>query len=199
MADALPTLEINMHHQNIRPRRALPDNEIERAAILLPEHATIYRDPRFVAVVWSVDASNRTTAQVLGRQRRCLPFLARTCRPRLGLASRRLLGASVTERCRPVASSSPLGLNAHNTMDNGHTSRRSIGLHGPSAVGNHRKLCGHPMFLGQPTAYTYVSSGPVSARNPFKSRRKGKWGTLTRSRAKKRRGAYGRALHGVLH
>ena len=66
MADALPTLEINMHHQNIRPRHAVPDNEIERAAILLPEHATIYRDPRFVAVVWTVDTSDRTTAQVLG-------------------------------------------------------------------------------------------------------------------------------------
>ena len=77
MADALPTLEINMQHQNIRPRHAVPDNEIERAAILLPEHATIYRDPRFVAVVWTVDTSDRTTAQVLGCQRRCLPFLAR--------------------------------------------------------------------------------------------------------------------------
>ena len=66
-----------MHHQNFRPRHAVPDNEIERAAILLPEHATIYRDPRFVAVVWTVDTSDRTTAQVLGCQRRCLPFLAR--------------------------------------------------------------------------------------------------------------------------
>lgn len=45
--------------------------------ILLPEHSTIYSDPRFVAVAWSVDASNTTTAQVLGCQRRCLPFLAR--------------------------------------------------------------------------------------------------------------------------
>ena len=66
-----------MQHENIRPRHALPNNEIERALILQPEHSTIYRDPRFVAVVWSVDASNRTTAQVLGYQRRCLPFLAR--------------------------------------------------------------------------------------------------------------------------
>ena len=87
MADALRTLEINMHHQNIRPRHAVPDNEIERAAILLPEHATIYRDPRFVAVIWSVDASNGTTAQVPGSQRRCLPFLARTCRSRLGISA----------------------------------------------------------------------------------------------------------------
>ena len=89
MADALPALEINMHHQIIRPRRALPDNEIERAVILLPEHTTIYRDLRFVAVVWTVDTSNRTTAQVLGRQRRCLPFLAlaRTCRSRLGISA----------------------------------------------------------------------------------------------------------------
>ena len=66
-----------MQHENIRPRHALPNNEIERALILQPEHSTIYRDPRFVAVVWSVDASNKTTAQVLGCQRRCLPFLAR--------------------------------------------------------------------------------------------------------------------------
>ena len=101
MADALPTLEINMQHENIRPRRALPDNEIERALILLPEHATIYRDPRFVAVVWTVDPSNTTTAQVLGCPWRCLPFLDGTCRPRPGLASRRLLCASVTERFRP--------------------------------------------------------------------------------------------------
>jgi hypothetical protein len=89
MADALSTLEINMHHENIRPRRAQPDNEIERAAILLPEHAAIYRDSRFVAVAWSVDPSDRTTAQVMGSQRRCLPFLAlaRTCRSRLGISA----------------------------------------------------------------------------------------------------------------
>ena len=56
-----------MHHENIRPRHALPDNEIERSAILLPEHATIYRDSRFVAVAWSVDPSNRTTAPGAGK------------------------------------------------------------------------------------------------------------------------------------
>jgi len=87
MADALSTLEINMHHENIRPPHAVSDNEIERAAILLPEHATIYRDLRFAAVAWTVDTSDRTTAQVLGFQRRCLPFLALTCRSRLGIAA----------------------------------------------------------------------------------------------------------------
>lgn len=138
MADALPTLEINMHHQNIRPRHALPDNEIERALILLPEHATLYRDPRFVAVAWTVDPSNTMTAQVLGRQRRCLPFLDGTCRPRPGLASRRLLCASVTERFRRVASSLPPGLNARIAMDSGHTIKRSSGQH-PIL----KRRCGH--------------------------------------------------------
>lgn len=138
MADALPTLEINMHHQIIRPRRALPDNEIEWAVILLPEHTTIYRDLRFVAVVWTVDTSNRTTAQVLRRQRRCLPFLDGTCRPRPDLSSRGLLCASVTERFRPVASSSPPSLNAPSAMDSGRTSKRGIGQH--AAINRHSRV-----------------------------------------------------------
>lgn len=54
-----------------------PDNEIQQAAILLPDDTTIYGDPRYVAVAWTLHPSNDTTAQVLGNQRRCLPFLAR--------------------------------------------------------------------------------------------------------------------------
>ena len=94
-----------MHHESIRPRHALSDNEIDRALILLPaRHATIYSDPRFVAVVWSVDASNRTTAQVLGCQRRCLPFLARYVSATTGLGiwatALRVLDRALPTHCR---------------------------------------------------------------------------------------------------
>lgn len=86
MADALPTLAINIHPENVQSRRALPENEIERAVILLPEHTAICSDPGFVAVVWSLDSSNRTSAQVLGCQRRwrvqLRPTKPESCRQR---------------------------------------------------------------------------------------------------------------------
>ena len=66
-----------MQPADSRQAPLLPDNEIQQAAILLPDDTTIYGDPRYVAVAWTLHPSNDTTAQVLGSQRRCLPFLAR--------------------------------------------------------------------------------------------------------------------------
>lgn len=43
----------------------------------MPDDTTIYGDPRYIAVAWTIHSSNATTAQVLGSQRRFLPFLAR--------------------------------------------------------------------------------------------------------------------------
>ena len=66
-----------MHYEESRPGSIRSINEIDRVAVLLPEGTTFYNDKRYVAVAWDEDAQGNPHGQVLGSNRRSLPFLAR--------------------------------------------------------------------------------------------------------------------------
>ena len=110
--------------------------------------------PPFTAIPDSWRSSGAWTRRT-GRPRRCREASGDACRfwhVHVGhdLASRRLLGASVTERLRSKASSSPPSLNARNAMDSGRTSKRAIGQHGQgrsiAALINLRQTSRSPLY-----------------------------------------------------
>ena len=66
-----------MHHQESGPKTTRPINEIDRVAVLLPRGTTFYNDQRYIAVCWDMDVQGNPCGQILGSNRRSLPFLAR--------------------------------------------------------------------------------------------------------------------------